>query len=146
MKYLLIFIFILQVSSAQDLKLRENYNTELSSIVGNLTSSNIYLIYLSQDLIYKTSEIAKLKDTEIKALTTSLSSISSQIELNLKELYQIVESQQDADLILVVINIYEELKQTNELLEKFLINKNDDIKEKFLKQQKVVWDKLKKIN
>ena len=116
MKYLLVIIFIIQVCNAQDLKMRENYNTELSSIVGNLTSSNIYLIYLSQDLIYKSSEIATIKESEIKVLATSLLSISSQIALNLKELYQIVESQQDADLILEVISVYEELKLSNDLL------------------------------
>ena len=120
MKYLLVIIFIIQVCNAQDLKMRENYNTELSSIVGNLTSSNIYLIYLSQDLIYKSSEIATIKESEIKVLATSLLSISSQIALNLKELYQIVESQQDADLILEVISVYEELKLSNDLLEKYL--------------------------
>lgn len=146
MKYLLVIIFIIQVCNAQDLKMRENYNTELSSIVGNLTSSNIYLIYLSQDLIYKSSEIATIKESEIKVLATSLLSISSQIALNLKELYQIVESQQDADLILEVISVYEELKLSNDLLEKYLKEKNDNNKEKFLKQQKSVWDKLKKIN
>ncbi len=146
MKYLLVIIFIIQVCNAQDLKMRENYNTELSSIVGNLTSSNIYLIYLSQDLIYKSSEITTIKESEIKVLATSLLSISSQIALNLKELYQIVESQQDADLILEVISVYEELKLSNDLLEKYLKEKNDNNKEKFLKQQKSVWDKLKKIN
>ena len=46
MKYLLVIIFIIQVCNAQDLKMRENYNTELSSIVGNLVKdiSSKYLM------------------------------------------------------------------------------------------------------
>lgn len=131
---------------SQEVKVRENYNNELSSMVGNLTSSNIFLIYLSQDLIYNSFEKKDLKDAELKQLISNLDDISSQIDINLKELYQIVESQKDADLILKIVNVFDELKLSNNLLKIYLDKNNDENKEKYLNHRMIVWEKLKNID
>ena len=146
MKYLLICIILTQTLFSQELKLRENYNSEMSSIVGSLTSSNIFLTYLSQDLIYNSFKNKNLKETEVKVLINTLTELSSQIDINLKELYQISESQKDADLILVVINVLNELKYNNDLLISYVQNPNDENHKNFLTQQKNIWNKLKKMN
>lgn len=145
MKYLLIIIILTGSLYSQDVKLRENYNTELSSIVGNLTSSNMFLIYLSQDLIYNSLNSKKISEKELKTILNSLEDVSNQIDNNLKELYQLVESQKDAEFILKIVNVYEELKLSNKLLISFAEKKNDDYKEKYLNQRKIVWEKINEI-
>lgn len=145
MKYLLIIIILTSSLYSQDVKLRENYNTELSSIVGNLTSSNMFLIYLSQDLIYNSLNSKKISDKELKTILNSLEDISNQIDNNLKELYQLVESQKDAEFILKIVNVYEELKLSNKLLISYAEKKNDEYKEKYLNQRKIVWEKITEI-
>lgn len=145
MKYLLIIIILTSSLYSQDVKFRENYNTELSSIVGNLTSSNMFLIYLSQDLIYNSLNSKKISDKELKTILNSLEDISNQIDNNLKELYQLVESQKDAEFILKIVNVYEELKLSNKLLISYAEKKNDEYKEKYLNQRKIVWEKINEI-
>lgn len=146
MKLILLLILTYISLFSQEVKVRENYNNELSSMVGNLTSSNIFLIYLSQDLIYNSFEKKDLKDSELKQLVSNLDDISSQIDINLKELYQIVESQKDADLILKIVNVFDELKLSNNLLKIYLDKNNDENKEKYLNHRMIVWEKLKNIN
>jgi hypothetical protein len=130
---------------SQDIKLRENFNDELSGIIGSFTSSNLFLTFLSQDLIYKSNENVNLTDKQLKVILTTLNDLTSQIDLNLKNLYQIVESEKDAELVLNAISIFDELNLNNQYLIKYIENKNDENKEKFLIQHKKVWQKLENI-
>ncbi len=137
----LILIFSFNLVS-QEVKLRENFNSELSGIVGSFTSSNLFLTFLSQDLIYKSIEKNKLDENQIKTLLTTLNDLTTQIDMNLKNLYQIVESDKDAELVLKAISIFKELNLNNQYLVKYIENKNDENKERFLLQHKKVWGKL----
>lgn len=145
-KYVLILTFILSCNLfSQDIKLRENFNDELSGIIGSFTSSNLFLTFLSQDLIYKSNENIKLNEKQLKVILTTLKDLTSQIDLNLKNLYQIVESEKDAELVLKAISIFDELNLNNQYLIKYIENKNDENKERFLLQHKKVWQKLEYI-
>ncbi len=145
-KYVLIVMFFLSCNLfSQDIKLRENFNDELSGIIGSFTSSNLFLTFLSQDLIYKSNENVNLTDKQLKVILTTLNDLTSQIDLNLKNLYQIVESEKDAELVLNAISIFDELNLNNQYLIKYIENKNDENKEKFLIQHKKVWQKLENI-
>ena len=143
---LFLFIFFLNFAFSQtEVKLRDNFNTELSGIVGTFAASNLYLTYLSQDLIYKSFEAGNFSKKEFKQFVESLNLISIQIDENLKKLYQIVESDKDAKLILEVINIYESLKTSNVNLLQYLDKKTEQEKEIYLNHKKQLWEKIRNI-
>lgn len=149
MKFLVIialFVFLNIQLDAQELKMRENFNSEMSGMIGTLSYSNLYLVYLSQDLIYKSFENKVHKKEELKILIFSLDEIGRQIDLNLKSLYQMSESDKDAELILKTINVFNNLKDLNKALIFYIENKNDDSKEIYLGLKKKTWDNLKEIS
>lgn len=144
--YFLLFNITCNFAFSQtEVKLRENFNTELSGIVGIFAASNLYLTYLSQDLIYKSFEAGNFSEKEFKQFVESLHLISTQIDENLKKLYQIVESDKDAKLILEVINTYESLKTSNINLLLYLDKKTEKEKEIYLNHKKELWEKIRNI-
>jgi len=149
MKFIVIialFLLFINKSDSQELKLRENFNSEMSGMIGTLSYSNLYLVYLSQDLIYKSFENKVHKKDDLKVLITSLNEISIQIDDNLKSLYQIAESDKDAELILKTISVFNNLKDLNKALVFYIENKNDDSKEIYLGLKKKTWENLKEIS
>lgn len=141
-----LFIFINIQSDAQELKMRENFNSEMTGMIGTLSYSNLYLVYLSQDLIYKSFENKVHKQEELKVLIFSLDEIGRQIDLNLKSLYQMSESDKDAELILKTISVFNNLNDLNKALIFYIENKNDDSKEIYLGLKKKTWDNLKEVS
>ena len=142
-KILIIFILISSFGlNAQDLKLRENYNTELTYIIGSLVSSNIYLSYLSIDMISKEAVEGDLDKKKEERLIKSLNSINSHLETTLKQLYSITESDDDAKMIFKLVNIVQQLKLDNQNLIIFIEDKNQSNLDSFNDSHMKVWKNL----
>lgn len=145
MKYLLIIIFTFSINlNSQDLQLRENYNSELTSIIGSLASSNLYLSFMSIDLLSKDIVKEEMTEKKKKRVLTSLNTINDQLENNLKQLYSIAESDKDAKLIFDLVKLVQQLKLDNENLIKFVGSQSKLDLDAFNKSHKMVWENLKK--
>lgn len=146
----LFFIIILfnlniwTVEADEKLSIRPNFNTELSSQAGRLSASNIYLSYLSLDLIYERMTIGIDKKHE-KKLLASLLQINEGLQDNLKVLYSLVESDRDAKFIYELVSITKSLKENSNNLVQYIEKRDNNSLNIFYESHLDIWTKLKKL-
>jgi|GEM_PF-2652411 len=142
---LIIFNFSMGIGFADEkMSLRPNFNTELSSQAGRLSASNIYLSYLSLDLIYERMTIGIEKKHE-KKLLASILQINEGLEDNLKVLYSLVESDKDAKFIYELVSITKSLKDNSNNLVKYIEKRDNNSLNIFYESHLDIWTKLKKL-
>ena len=141
-----IIILLNYISYADEkLSVRPNFNTEFSSQAGKLSANNIYLSYLSLDLIYERLLLKQLDKKNEKKLINSLYQINQGLEDNLKILYSLVESDKDAKFIYKLVSITKLLKENSANLIKYIEDKEEKSLKKFYESHLNIWIKLKEL-
>lgn len=145
MKLFIITILCILSLNAKDLKLKENNNTELMSVLGSFASSNIYLCYLNTDLISKQVINKKINSKSFSKLIMTLQQVTNQLDENLRNLHGLAESNKDASLIFTLISLTEKMKDDTENLSAYVKNQTAENLKKFQQSHKVVFSKINAI-
>lgn len=142
MKTLIILIVISSLGFTQNLEIGSKSETKLISTIGSLASSNIYLSYLSIDLISEQVIQKKITPSKSSKLILSLSQINEELENSLKQLYDVSDSDKDAKLISRLIMITNKMKLNSKNLEKYIKSQSSDNLKVFKESHKSVYNSL----
>lgn len=142
---IILLIVFSGLSSAQDVKLSENNNKKLMSVLGSFSSSNIYLSYLNIDMM--SEQIINKQTTPDKTtkILLSINQVITQLDQNLRDLHKLAESNKDASLIYRLIYVTEKMKDDANNLLNYAKDKSEENLNSFKNSHNAVFANLQSL-
>ncbi|MDC1067957.1 hypothetical protein OAQ99_02220 [Candidatus Kapabacteria bacterium] len=131
---------------SQDNSINSNNNKKLMSVLGSFSSSNIYLSYLNVDMLAEQVLNKNIDTKKSTKILLSLKQVINQLDLNLRELHKLAESNEDAVVIYRLIYISEKMKEDTQNLELYIKDSTNQNLNKFKKSHNLIFNKLKSLS